>query len=1166
MGNATTWSDFVKYFERGKKKILAEFTLGEVLSDLSLSSGYSNTYEVSFLSESITFANGNVDSVRKEVEDIQEDGVSLTEYWDIDVVEANAGSWYHDVVNGKLYVHTTGSDEPTEYTLVAFFKFCVSTIAQYLEGRDWKPTGVVGWWKLNEESGSTAEDSSGYENDGTLLGTMTDDDWIDPGLDFDGSDDRVSCGTGLGSNLITDENDQVFNSESITNIHTSDFSGDLDGWIENGGTADFGIAGIGGEDDWLRLTLNSANSVHEVHRNTSFTVGKTYRLQAKIYIPSTNSHADSIVLWDGTQILPSTQFGLDTVVEIDHYFVAGGTVLYCYAMDGGSHPFQDPDGDDVIYLKDVIIDDVTLSANWLRSAGGGTGTLSYNLGPAGTEKCAMLVAEGDESYLVGYLPVADLSEVISEGENYFIVARIYVPTANTLKTVKVMANKSGDYEHATATISGNTWTYIILRFTQDDNSVTNIQVGFYGAPSAGDVLYFDNVAVYKVESPIALLGSDDFSVSFWFQDDGTGDWDRFFVKGVYGVNGTSPVINLERYSSDLTMVYVGKNAATAYTTFVDMTTLYDGNEHHVILSCKNSIIYLYVDKVKSAYACDVSSLGDFSNHLGFCIGAECAGSNGITGILRNFIVFNKAVTNADVIGLYNMGSGYTSKVKRFYEPRISSRGIPSVRQDLSNIFWGTSVISSGNIRLINNDGFFDQIYDKWIWTNKKVELKFGGDLLPYSEYESFFTGKIQNRSFSRSEVNFEVASMAFDLLRELPINNFWTSTYPNLDGNYEGAPIPYYYGTYTIDTAPIAVCIDTAYDTNIYQFKICDHAIKSITQVYIDYRDGAGWQTINHGNENLTTATFTLESSDYVVSTTLVKVAFEGAHSGGILIDTAPGIVEDILTTYCGYSADELDSASFIGSEEITEVTLAVPIEKVTSALTIIEKICRSDFAFFDENTEGKLRYRTWVPEQTGTIPEVYDLELLDPTIEDDQGDLYYQIKVGYSYQCVSENHLYTKQQDNASFYKYGKSETLTIDTYLTSKSMADILGQRILFVLSSVSPTLEFSMKAQHITKNLGDKLKITLERAPFRTSGGYVSKLFEIVGMAKTFSPLEITFSLRDLANYGGSVGFWMAADAPDYSSTPDSQKGDSGYWTDDDGYADPGNEESKNISKWW
>jgi type II secretory pathway pseudopilin PulG len=59
--------------------------------------------------------------------------------------------------------------------------------------------GIVGCWKLDETSGTTAADSSGNDNNGTLVNMTPATDWvtgqIGGALDFDGTDDYVDLGT-----------------------------------------------------------------------------------------------------------------------------------------------------------------------------------------------------------------------------------------------------------------------------------------------------------------------------------------------------------------------------------------------------------------------------------------------------------------------------------------------------------------------------------------------------------------------------------------------------------------------------------------------------------------------------------------------------------------------------------------------------------------------------------------------------------------------------------------------------------------------------------------------------------------------------------------------------------------------------------------------------------
>ena len=77
-------------------------------------------------------------------------------------------------------------------------------IMQYCNGANWVglsaetslESGLVGYWKLDEGSGTTTADSSGTGNNGTLTNMDPGTDWVsgyvDGALDFDGSNDYVS--------------------------------------------------------------------------------------------------------------------------------------------------------------------------------------------------------------------------------------------------------------------------------------------------------------------------------------------------------------------------------------------------------------------------------------------------------------------------------------------------------------------------------------------------------------------------------------------------------------------------------------------------------------------------------------------------------------------------------------------------------------------------------------------------------------------------------------------------------------------------------------------------------------------------------------------------------------------------------------------------------------
>jgi hypothetical protein len=508
----------------------------------------------------------------------------------------------------------------------------------------------------------------------------------------------------------------------------------------------------------------------------------------------------------------------------------------------------------------------------------------------------------------------------------------------------------------------------------------------------------------------------------------------------------------------------------------------------------------------------------------------------------------------------------------YYEPYIAESGIPQIKQESQSIHWGASQISSGSVLLLNNRGYFDQIAKRWIWNNKDIRILLGGDSLAYAEYTCIFAGRIMQSSFTKTEFSLSIESKSFALLRTLPINSFWATTWPHLDPAAEGKPLPYYWGIYSAAQAPIVTCIDSEYDinNNIFQFKICDcafHAIKDITQVYIDYGDGVGWQAIAHANEDLTNATFTITAPAFVLGTSRVKVAFEGYHSGGVIIDGAPEFVEDLLLNQCGYVAADLNTTSFTSSKTTSTCVLNVPVEAETDALAIIETACQSDLAFFDEDGDGLLRYRTWTPSATGTVPVLAKEDILEsPAIVDDTSQLYWKVKASYSWMGETGESLYTEASNSESKYKYGRDDFLTIISYLRGKADADEVAARINWVTRNPSPMITLKLKAGLIDNTLGDKLKVTISRAPFSAVGGYTERVFEIISKQVSCFPLFVTLKGRDLMDWCIDVGLWTAATAPDYDDATQQEKEASGFWCDDNGYCLTADSASLNKSLWW
>jgi hypothetical protein len=155
-------------------------------------------------------------------------------------------------------------------------------------------------------------------------------------------------------------------------VYTSDFSAGADGWGGVNGTAAGNIDAIGGQDDNLRLTLNTSSSQHYLYKGSLFTTGKRYRLKADFYIPSTNSNMDGIQAQVGTSSATVIQGfvapTLDTWNKITGEFIATAGSnpdrLSFYGLASASTTFADAGGDDVLYIRNVTITEIGALADF----------------------------------------------------------------------------------------------------------------------------------------------------------------------------------------------------------------------------------------------------------------------------------------------------------------------------------------------------------------------------------------------------------------------------------------------------------------------------------------------------------------------------------------------------------------------------------------------------------------------------------------------------------------------------------------------------------------------------------------------------------------------------------------------------------------------------------
>lgn len=107
-----------------------------------------------------------------------------------------------------------------------------------------------------------------------------------------------------------------------------------------------------------------------------------------------------------------------------------------------------------------------------------------------------------------------------------------------------------------------------------------------------------------------------------------------------------------------------------------------------------------------------------------------------------------------------------------YSPRIIST--PKFKNSMATLNKDNSLIGSGTVVLQNNDGFFDDLYDKVIWEEKSVNIYSYNRNLKPSQAKRIFRGKITSKNWSSTNISFNVKDDLFSLNKPLDLNRYDT--------------------------------------------------------------------------------------------------------------------------------------------------------------------------------------------------------------------------------------------------------------------------------------------------------------------------------------------------------------------------------------------------------
>ena len=517
----------------------------------------------------------------------------------------------------------------------------------------------------------------------------------------------------------------------------------------------------------------------------------------------------------------------------------------------------------------------------------------------------------------------------------------------------------------------------------------------------------------------------------------------------------------------------------------------------------------------------------------------------------------------------------TINLNNYYEGIV--KGIPVIKQEKKELYWGVSIISGGNLSLINNNGFFEQIYKDYAWNNKNITILLGGEDLPYSEYTAQFGGQIIEKNLSTDKFDIKFEDKKNELEATIPTNNFSTTEFPNLDSEDEGKPKPLVYGTvYKIPVICTTKALGTA--TSLHSFKILDTSVCTVNTLSTVYVNDV---SVSYQSASVSDASFKLATSTYSPGDSVTVDIIADVSNP---IEQLKAIASNVLSI--PYNSTNYDTATV--SQAVTDSSVyptGLFIGENKTFLDVIGDLMQSCMGSFFVNNSGKYSIIIWDTELDDDLTTIDYIDIIEKTFKINTilNNIRKTIRVGWRKNWDANTYAYKQLSSDTTEKIYGIKKTKTIPTLQSTEAGVNILVGRLGLIYESATAKIEFATKIQLAAKNIGDRIQISFKRRAEDTAIEWLDEIaVEIIEIEKDFTNNKITTVTDDLKGVGAAVGHWTE-DSPVF---PDAIGGGSavswnsswsaakknyykkhfGSWLSDDGFADNADSDSDKISRFW
>jgi len=427
-----------------------------------------------------------------------------------------------------------------------------------------------------------------------------------------------------------------------------------------------------------------------------------------------------------------------------------------------------------------------------------------------------------------------------------------------------------------------------------------------------------------------------------------------------------------------------------------------------------------------------------------------------------------------------------------YLPFLAREDIPDITQEIKAYFEGSFSISSGSVAFMNGkvkgEYFFDKKYANYTWENSKIVLKAGKKIdFTYANFETILTSLIDEKSCNDNRITFTLRDIRQEMERNLILNTFNVTDYPDIEEDFIGEPISLCFGT-KYRVVPVPINIDRR------KYKFHDGRSKSVLEVYRNWSPENATALIEDVDYfvDLQRSIITFERDTFVLGEEdIIELSFIGSvNSADEPIANGAEVFKYLMNQHYGLLNAELDLDSIYESKYEKTDVLSIFLYKDTSYREIVRSIEHSMEAFTFQDVEGRLGLRSQLAAAESKAKYIANHQIFSHLQSRSRKSLFWKVNVYYDENPQTQEWEVKSAQDDNIPIRYKNWNELNIYSYFSAPSSAQTLATNIKNLLNKEAidntvPMLLFDVMA-------GDIIKFSRDR--FYSSAGTIAEGSEI------------------------------------------------------------------------